>query len=199
MGLGGGNTLWLPGKYRGKLLIKPSKKNIKTFLGNIRTFIKSHANIKTEDLLWQLNPKIRGWANYHRHVVAKATFRYVDCHIFKALMRWVKKRHPKKSAAWRYKAYFRTQGMRRWIFSTMAKTKTGNKPLDLFKSASLPIRRHVKIRAEANPYDPQYENYFRERERSKKRLRALDKEFFNPTIKHLLGTLGQPSHLTSGL
>jgi RNA-directed DNA polymerase len=198
MGLGGGNTLWLPGKYKGKLLTKPSKRSIKTCLGNIRTFIKSHATVKTEDLIRQLNPKIRGWANYHRHGVAKAAFNYVDCHMFEALMRWIRRRHPEKSAGWRYKTYFRTYGARHWVFSTMVKTKTGNRPLDLFKAASLPIRRHVKIRAEANPYDPQYASHFRERERTKKRLHAMDKEFLNPTLKHLLGTLGQPGHLTRG-
>jgi RNA-directed DNA polymerase len=40
------------------------------------------------DLIDQLNPKIRGWANYHRHVVAKRTFSYVDHSIFHSLRRW---------------------------------------------------------------------------------------------------------------
>ncbi len=172
-------------KYKGKLLIKPSKNNVKTFLANIRFLIKSNAAIKTESLIQQLNLKIRGWANYHRHSVAKATFRYVDGCIFKTIMEWIRRRHPKKSAAWRYDKYFRTQGMRHWIFSTKAKTKTGHKFLDLFTASSLPIRRHVKIRAEANPYDPQYAGYFLERKRRKDRLRAKDQEFFNLQPKHL--------------
>jgi len=33
-------------------------------------------------LIDQLNPKIRGWANYHRHVVSKHTFGHVDRNIF---------------------------------------------------------------------------------------------------------------------
>ena len=61
-------------KYNGKLLTKPSKQSIKTFLANIRTLIKSHPTIKTEHLIWLLNPKLRGWANYFRHVVSSKVF-----------------------------------------------------------------------------------------------------------------------------
>ncbi|WP_242632951.1 hypothetical protein [Thiothrix fructosivorans] len=35
--------------------------------------------------------------------------------------------------------------------------------LDLFKASSVPIVRHVKIKADANPYDPAQEEYFEER------------------------------------
>ena len=173
-------------KYKGKLLIKPSKGNIKGFLDTIRVLIKSNATVRTEELIRQLNPKIRGWANYYRHAVAKATFSYVDDCIFKALMRWINRRHPEKNAQWRNKKYFRTQGMRRWIFSVKVKNKKGDYSfLDLFTASQLPIRRHVKIRAEANPYDPQYVEYFSERERLKSKRRIQDQEFLNPKLKGL--------------
>ena len=47
----------------GKLLIKPSKKNVKTFLEGIRATIKAGIGMSVADLIDQLNPKIRGWAN----------------------------------------------------------------------------------------------------------------------------------------
>src|SRR3984957_7073544 len=62
----------------GKLLIKPSKKNVGTFLDAIRRVIKDAHGVSAADLIDQLNPKIRGWANYHRHVVSKRTFGRVD-------------------------------------------------------------------------------------------------------------------------
>lgn len=171
-------------KYKGKLLIKPSKANVKVFLGNIRALIKSHATIKTEELIQLLNPRIRGWTNYYRHVVSKATFSYVDSCILRTLIKWINRRHPKKNAQWKYKKYFRTQGMKQWIFSVTAKNKKGQSTfLDLFKASQLPIRRHIKIKAEANPYDPEYADYFLERESLKKKMHISDQEFLNPKLK----------------
>src|ERR1035438_9987045 len=51
----------------GKLRITPSKKNVKTFLDGIRQTIKDAGGMSAAALIEQLNPKIRGWANYHRH------------------------------------------------------------------------------------------------------------------------------------
>jgi RNA-directed DNA polymerase len=49
-------------------LIKPSAKNVKAFLETIRETIKANRSTKQETLIDLLNPMIRGWANYHRHV-----------------------------------------------------------------------------------------------------------------------------------
>ena len=66
----------------GKLLIKPSKKNFKTFLDGIRQTIRNARGMSAADLIDLLNPKIRGWANYHRHVVSSRIFSSVDHSIF---------------------------------------------------------------------------------------------------------------------
>src|SRR5580700_7862319 len=84
-------------KYNGKLVITPSKKNVATFLANIREVANSNKSAKTADLIYLLNQKIVGWAMYHRHVCAKATFEYVDHAIFETLWHWCKRRHPNKS------------------------------------------------------------------------------------------------------
>src|SRR6266478_2465011 len=84
----------------GKLLIKPSKKNVGTFLDGIRRIIKAAHGVSAADLIDQLNPKIRGWANYHRHVVSKSTFGHVDLNIFSSLWQWARRRHPNKSPRW---------------------------------------------------------------------------------------------------
>ena len=82
-------------KYQGKLLITPARKNVSTFLANVREIIKIHPTAKTANLIQLLNPKIRGWANYYRHVVASHVFNTVDHHLYMAIDRWVKRRHPK--------------------------------------------------------------------------------------------------------
>jgi RNA-directed DNA polymerase len=84
-------------KYAGKLFIKPSKGTIKSFLDRIREIIKVNVATKTDDLIRQLNSKVRGWINYFRHVVAKKTFSYVDDQVFRALIIWINRRHPNKS------------------------------------------------------------------------------------------------------
>ena len=74
----------------GKLLIKPSKKNLKTFLDGIRQTIRNARGMYAADLIDLLNPKIRGWANYHRHVVSSRIFSSVDRSIFYNLWQWAR-------------------------------------------------------------------------------------------------------------
>ncbi|MCW7761543.1 group II intron maturase-specific domain-containing protein [Photorhabdus luminescens] len=151
-------------KYRGKLLIKPAKGAVKHMLRNIRELIKTNATTKTENLIRQLNRKLRGWANYYRHVVSKKTFAYVDHQVFQALLIWINRRHPNKSARWKQKRYFRRLGLRQWTFFSMFRNVKGEQGcLDLFSMASTPIVRHIKIRANATPYDPTYRQYFERR------------------------------------
>ena len=151
-------------KYDQKLLIKPSKANIKGFLGNIRKTIKSKPNVKTEELICILNSRIRGWGNYFRHVVSKATYSYLDFHIFKALWIWSKRRHPDKSTNWVRNKYFRSQCMQHWIFHEKTISKEGKlSNLDLYYMKSISIKRHVKIRSAATPYDPSFYEYFKNR------------------------------------
>jgi RNA-directed DNA polymerase len=147
-------------KYQGKLLIKPAKQSVITFLGKIRQLIKTHKTAKTSELIGMLNPKIRGWAYYYRHVVSKQTFEYIDDCIYRCLSHWTKRRHPNKNFAWIRKAYFHQRGAFNWIFFGTQVKKDGKKEeIDLIKAGRIPIKRHVKIREEANPYDPAYTEY----------------------------------------
>jgi RNA-directed DNA polymerase len=57
-------------KYHGKLLIKPAKGNVQNFLDKVRGIIKAHPTISAGKLVLLLNPLIRGWSNYHRHIVS---------------------------------------------------------------------------------------------------------------------------------
>jgi RNA-directed DNA polymerase len=151
-------------KYEGKLLIKPSKQSVKGFLAKVRTTIAKNQHASAGHLVMQLNPLIRGWANYHRHVVSKRTFQKVDHDIFKALWRWAKRRHRRKSARWIRNKYFG----RDWVFHGALSDKAGNRRrVDIFRAAKVPIKRHVKVRAAANPYDPKWEHYFEKRLQTK--------------------------------
>jgi RNA-directed DNA polymerase len=149
----------------GKLLIKPSKKNVKTFLDGIRRIIKAAHGMSAADLIDQLNPKIRGWANYHRHVVSKRTFGRVDHFIFSSLWKWARRRHPNKSPRWFKPKYFVQRENRVWsFFGETCDDEGQTNKVWLYYAKSTPIKRHVKVKGEANPYDPTYETYFEERE-----------------------------------
>ncbi len=151
-----------------KLLIKPAKKNVKAFLDEVRTTIRSLKSAKQETLIRALNPKITGWANYHRHVVAKDTFSKVDHSIWHALWNWAKRRHPMKSKRWIYARYFHQQGSRNWVFSCNVMQDDGSeKSLALKKASDVKIKRHVKILGPATPYDSSYEEYFEKRDAMK--------------------------------
>ena len=58
-------------KYDGKLLIKPSKDSIRDISSKLKNIISSNKQAKQKNLIYLLNPIIRGWANYYQHVVPK--------------------------------------------------------------------------------------------------------------------------------
>ncbi len=147
-------------KYDGKLLIKPEKKSVKALLDKVREIIKGNASVTQEALIQKLNPVIRGWAMYHRHVVAKASFSSIDSHIWQMLWKWASRRHPTKGARWVRNRYFRVDGHRSWDFATKASR--------LFRAMTIPISRHVKIQGRANPFDPVWTPYFARRRIAKR-------------------------------
>jgi RNA-directed DNA polymerase len=151
-------------KYKGKFLVVPSKKNTRTLLDKVRGLIRSNKQATAGNLIVRLNPVIRGWAQYHRHSASKRTFGKVDSAIFEALWRWAKRRHPNKDGRWVARKYFTTRGNRHWVFHGQTIGAKGKlKEHYLFKAASVPIRRHTKIKVAANRYDPNWEVYFEQR------------------------------------
>jgi len=153
-------------KYpNGKLLIKPSKKNVKVFLDGIRKTVKASLGLSAAELIDRLNPKVRGWANYHRHVVSKRVFQRVDTTIFNSLWRWARRRHPRKSGSWLKEKYFGRQRLNHWCFFGTSYDSEGVPQIVwLYPAHRTPIKRHVKVKGIANPYDPDYEAYFEKRE-----------------------------------
>ena len=155
---------WNVRKYDGKLLIKPAKKNVQTFSRKVRGIIKENKTARQENLIGLLNPVIRGWANYHQNQVAKETFSKVDNVIWKQLWQWACRRHSNKSGAWVKSKYFMRDGLRNWVFGTKVEDdKGGKRTVKLVKASDTAIKRHVKIKGAANPYDPEFETYFEER------------------------------------
>src|SRR6266566_4925281 len=77
-------------KYKNKLVIKPAKDGLKALVQKTRECIKGMLGQKGERLIKALNPIIRGWANYHRHVCSAEAFWTAERIIRYQLLRWAR-------------------------------------------------------------------------------------------------------------
>jgi RNA-directed DNA polymerase len=154
-------------KHGRVLHITPSEQGVLALEQKVGTLIREHVGAPMPALIKALNQVLRGWANYHRHVVASAAFSRIDNYVFENLWRMLRRRHPKKPANWLIRHYWSTMGQKH-VFAVKAKTSKGMTQIyQLIQVRSIGIRRHVKIRAAANPYMPEDAAYFARRRHHK--------------------------------
>jgi RNA-directed DNA polymerase len=139
-------------KYNGKLLIKPAKSSIAAVKEKVRETLRTGRSLPQGILIRRLNPVLRGWGHYYRHVVSKEVFNDIDHATWRMTWNWAKRRHPQRSRKWVKDRYFARKEGCDWVFTDGS--------LALFRMLSIPIRRHVLIRGASNPYDPAYASYF---------------------------------------
>jgi RNA-directed DNA polymerase len=153
-------------KHGRTLHITPSTEGVHALMRKLGKMIRSHVSAPMPILIKKLNDSLRGWANYHRHVVASEAFSRIDTYVFERLRRMLRRRHPRKSIKWLKKRYWSAAGKN--VFAVFAKTaKTGKKLYQVLRISSIGIRRHVKIKAAANPYLPEYAWYYQRRRENK--------------------------------
>ncbi len=158
-------------KHGRVLHITPSTEGVHTLMQKVGTMISEHVSAPMPVLIQKLNSTLRGWANYHRHVVASEAFSRIDTYVFEQLWRMVRRRHSQKSAGWLTKRYWSAAG--KGIFAV--KTAVAKAKVRIYKVlrvSTMGIRRYVKIKADANPYRPEYASYFWPR-RNKKDSKLL--------------------------
>jgi RNA-directed DNA polymerase len=149
-------------KYGQKLLIKPTRQSVRSVLEKARDHIKKGHGNKAEVLIRKLTPLLRGWANYHRHVVSKRRFASIDYYLHGMLRRWARREHPNKSAGWIRQRYFSADD--KGVFSIRTQDRKGQpQVLRVYRLAETIIERHIKVRGAANPYDPADTEYFEKR------------------------------------
>jgi RNA-directed DNA polymerase len=133
-----------------KLLIKPSKKSIKSHSDKIKELLRQVRVAPQKEVIKRLNPIVKGWANYFRGSVASETFLGLDNLMWQKLWSWSKRRHPTKGKRWIAGKYFHTIGKRKWCFATK---KDGEIDQVLNKYSDTKIKRHVKVQAGRSFYD----------------------------------------------
>ena len=84
-------------RYDGKLLIKPSKAALVRLRKRLSAEMRALRGLNAEAVLTRLNPIIRGWSAYYRHVVSSKEFNSLDDHMWKLDLQ-VGQAHPSAQA-----------------------------------------------------------------------------------------------------
>lgn len=155
-------------KFKNQILTKPSKPAQKRFLAKVRTTIKSNKACKQESLIRLLNPMITGWGNYYRHGATRDAFHWADHQMFNALWQWAKRRHSKKGKRWIADKYWHVAKGNGWHFTSYFKKPNGKQDsLTLKNLSNIHFIQYTQIKGDANPFDPEYDKYFDQRETQK--------------------------------
>jgi RNA-directed DNA polymerase len=140
-------------RYHGVILTKPQKTKLMRHLRSIAGYLRQHRQATPSQIIGDLGPVIRGWANYYRHGASKHAFHLADHHVNAKLRRWAKRRHPTKRAAWIRSKYFDAK----WNFVD-GRTR-------LARHDEVAITRHAKVQGKRSPLNPDDRDYWEQRRR----------------------------------
>lgn len=155
-------------KFKNQILTKPSKDAQKRFLAKVRKTIKSNKACRQESLIRLLNPMITGWGNYYKHGATRDAFHWADHQIFNALWQWAKRRHSKKGKRWIADKYWHVSKGKGWHFASYFKKSNGKQDsLKLKLLSNICFAQYTQIKGGANPFDPECDKYFDQRETQK--------------------------------
>ncbi|MEV0643598.1 group II intron maturase-specific domain-containing protein, partial [Streptomyces sp. NPDC050619] len=151
-------------RYRGKLLIKPSKAAVTRVRERLKAEMLSLRGANSRAVMKRLAPIIRGWSAYYRTVVSKEVFTSLDDYLWKLTYKWAKHTHPTKPRHWvtsKYFGRFNRSRQNNWVFGDRV---TG---IYLPQFAWTKIVRHVPVRGTASVYDPALIEYWETRRRKR--------------------------------
>jgi RNA-directed DNA polymerase len=75
----------------------PTKAALAAVKATVRTLTRGMTNHPLNVLLHQLNPVLRGWTSYFRHGVSKATFSYLRAFVWRRVVNWLRRKHPRSN------------------------------------------------------------------------------------------------------
>ena len=107
----------------------PSKGALASIKGKVRAGTPRSTDQSLADLCDRLNPALRGWATHFRHDVSKATFSYLRAYVWRRVVGWLRKKHPR--ASWKQ---LRRRYLPGWWPTEGEKT--------LFNPSSVPVTRY---------------------------------------------------------
>jgi len=150
-------------------ITKPTKSGVKRLLQKCKSTI--HTSKSAGEIVFKLNPILRGWANYYSCVTAKKVFSFIGWHLWFALLKWASKEHPTIGKRELVLRYYKRVGQRSWVFYG----KYDDKDILLYDIRNTPIVRHFMVE-DKNPFKREDMNYFHKRRlKGAKAFRAWDK------------------------
>jgi RNA-directed DNA polymerase len=152
-------------RYRGKLLIKPSKAAVRRVKKRLAEEMRRLRGSNVQAVLATVVPIVRGWSAFYRGVVSKQVFTSLDDHMWRLTYKWATYTHPNKPKSWvipRYYGQFHPTRHDRWVFGH----REGGAYLPKF--AWTKIVRHYMVPGTASPDDPSLAQYWADRRRRNK-------------------------------
>jgi RNA-directed DNA polymerase len=83
----------------------PSKKSLTSIKAKVKAITRQGTNNPLSSLLRQLNGVLRGWTNYFRHGVSKATFAYLHQYTWLRVVGWLRRKHRRANWKWLRRRY----------------------------------------------------------------------------------------------
>lgn len=146
-----------------KLLIKPSNASIRKAKQTIKETFMELKGRPVRELIYKLNPIIRGTGYYWSSVVSKKIYNEMDHYIWIKIMKHLRNLHPKKSWKWKIARYFKPDhtgvSKDKWIL-----TDPQNERNQITKMTWIPITRHVMVKFTNSPDNPSLRQYFEKRD-----------------------------------
>ena len=93
------------GSHKRYVYTYPSKKALGRVIDKVRRLTRGSMNLTLSDLLRRINSVLRGWANYFKHGVSKATFSYLDTYAWRRVTGWLRRKHHRRNWKWLRRRY----------------------------------------------------------------------------------------------
>jgi RNA-directed DNA polymerase len=129
-----------------KTLIKPGREESQRQRREIKQRLRKLRHLSQVEVIRELNPVIRGWANYYKTVVSSEVFTSNDNILYAQLKSWAKRKHPTRGMWWIMGKYWRKIGSTRWVYATPEGAK-------IRKHSDTQIQRHIKVKGMVSPYN----------------------------------------------
>ncbi len=174
-----------------KLLIKPSNKSVRAIQTKLREKWKGLQGNNVGRVLAELNPIIRGWAMYHRSVVATKVFSGLDHWMVTKEKHFVRFSHPDKPWYWRKQQYWGQMNRHRrdhWVFGDK---QSGHY---LLRFGWFKIRRHTMVKGTFSPDDPNLRDYWAKRTAEKSKDLPLTRQKIARIQNHVCPLCGESIH-----